>query len=338
MWALHPVPATGPYSIARYDKKAKILRLVRNPRFREWSVDAQPQGYADSISVSARFGIDISTRVRAVLRGAADVAIGSGRPLTKPELEVLAERYPSQLHISTQFAFEYFFLNTRVRPFDDVRARRAVNRAFDRNAFALDLGRGFAPTCQILPPNFPGYRPTCVDGSSGVTAVGGARKLVRSAGLTGAGVTVWAPSRIANRGRYMVSVLDSLGFRARLKVVPVGSSGPTPYFRKVGDSRTKAQVGFGGWSADYPSAGGFIAPLFRCNAFVPASPDATSNLAEFCDRSLDAKMTEAAALQAQDPPAGTLLWQQVEAEILAQAPVVPTVVNRNVDFVSRRVG
>ena len=49
-------------------------------------------------------------------------------------------------------------------------------------------------------------------------------------------------------------------------------------------------------------------------------------------------MTRAVALQAQDPPAATLLWQQIEAKILAQSPVVPTVVQRNVDFVSKRVG
>ena len=173
-----------------------------------------------------------------------------GPPLSKQELEILAERYPSQLHISTQFALDYFFLNTRVPPFDDVRARRAVNRAFDRNAFAEGLGRGFKPTCQILPPNFPGYHPTCPYGSSGVTGLDGARKLVRNAGATGAAVAVWVPSRTAKRGGYMVSVLDSLGFRARLKVVP--SRQACPISEKVGDSRSKAQIGFGAMGRRLP--------------------------------------------------------------------------------------
>src|SRR5205823_3943538 len=48
----HPVPATGPYRIAEYRKKAKFLRLVRNPHFREWSADAQPHGFPDSIAFS----------------------------------------------------------------------------------------------------------------------------------------------------------------------------------------------------------------------------------------------------------------------------------------------
>ena len=152
----HPVPATGPYRIAEYRKKTKTIRLVRNLRFREWSADAQPQGYPDSISVSARFGLDDSARVRVVRRGVADVALGGGPPLPKHELDVLSERYPSQLHISTQFATQYFFLNTRVPPFDDVRVRRAVNDTFDRSAFARQLGNAYALDLPDLAAQLPG--------------------------------------------------------------------------------------------------------------------------------------------------------------------------------------
>ena len=40
----------------------------------------------------------------------------------------------------------------------------------------------------------------------------------------------------------------------------------------------------------------------------------------------------------QDPPAATLLWREVERDLLAQAPIVPIVNRRNVDFLSKRVG
>jgi peptide/nickel transport system substrate-binding protein len=42
------VPATGPYEIASFDPK-RGLRLVRNPRFREWSRAAQPSGFPNEI-------------------------------------------------------------------------------------------------------------------------------------------------------------------------------------------------------------------------------------------------------------------------------------------------
>ncbi|MCQ7029875.1 ABC transporter substrate-binding protein, partial [Escherichia coli] len=51
----------------------------------------------------------------------------------------------------------------RTPPFDDLGVRRALNYAVDRRAVAdLTGGPDLAdPTCQILPPGFPNYAPTC---------------------------------------------------------------------------------------------------------------------------------------------------------------------------------
>jgi YVTN family beta-propeller protein len=335
----HPVPATGPYRIAGYDKKSKLLRLVRNPRFREWSADAQPGGFPDSIYYSWRTPLDDpSARIRAVEHGRADLALGSaGPPLSKDELDRLAARYPSQLHLNTGFSTFYFFLNTRVAPFDDVRVRRAVSQAFDPDEFAAGGGRAVSPTCQILPPNFPGYKPNCVYAGGSVQGLDRARELVRRAGAVGDAVTVWVPSPMSEQGQHMASLLGSLGLRASVKEVA-----PMPdisaYFNVVSDAKTQAQMGFGAWAADYPSAAGFIPPLLSCAAFVPSSPEQSTNLTQFCDPAIDEQMARATSLQSLDPPAATLLWQQIERELLAQAPLVPTTNQRNADFVSERVG
>ena len=65
------LPATGPYRIASFDPKRGV-RLVRNPRFREWSPAAQPSGFPDVIV--ERFGGSPDAHVAAVLRGSADLA------------------------------------------------------------------------------------------------------------------------------------------------------------------------------------------------------------------------------------------------------------------------
>jgi YVTN family beta-propeller protein len=331
-----PVPATGPYRIAVYRKKSKTLRLVRNRDFREWSADAQPQGYPDSISFSWRIAFeDASARVRGVERGTADVAPGGGPPLSERELDELAVRYPSQLHVGTELSTIYFFLNTRVTPFDEIRARQAVSIAFDHEALGRILGRAGTPTCRILPRNFPAYRPTCPFKAGGVTGLNTARRLVRSSGTARARVTVWVPASAPREvGRYMVSVLDSLRYRAGLKAVDEVDT----YFQKISDSRVGAQIGFAGWALDFPSAAGFIPPLLSCAAFVPASPGDNTNYAGFCDRSIDARMTRAAAAQVHDPAVATALWQQVEEALLARAPIVPSYNRSNVDFISKRVG
>ena len=330
-----PVPATGPYRIAGYLHKTKTYRLVRNRSFHEWSADAQPQGNPDVISVSGRFGSFEATRIRAVVRGGGDVAVGGGPRMSQDELDQLFARFPSQLRLSTSFNTEFFFLNTRVPPFDDVRVRRAVNYAFDPDASARREGRAYVSTCQILPPNFPGFRRSCVYGA-------GRRE--------GSRPSTEARSQ-RRRGRCPRHGLGSQpahaeravhGSRSSTRSACARASRPFPvragYFEKVGDSRLKAQTGFSGWGADYPSAAGFIPPLLSCAAFVAAAPEQNANLAGFCDHSLDKEMVRATALQAQDPPAATLLWQRIEREILAQAPVVPTDNRRNVDFLSKRVG
>jgi YVTN family beta-propeller protein len=322
-----PVPATGPYRIADY-RKHEGLRLVRNRSFREWSADAQPDGYPDSISLSWRLGLDTSAQVRAVERGAADVALSGSPSLPNSELDRLAVRYPNQLHVTAGLGATYFFLNTRVPPFDDVRVRRAVNDAFDREAFARLLGPPLAPTCQILPPNLPGYRPTCPYLSGGARGLDRARRLVQRSRTAGTRVTVWIPSPGVAQGRFIVTLLDSLGYHARLKRIDPGS-----YYQALARSPEAAQVGYYTWVAAYPSATDFAPPQFSCE-----SSPASGNLSNFCDPAIDAQMTHAASVQVQDPAAATLLWQEVERSLLAQAPVVPVYNRRNVDFVSKRVG
>ena len=328
-----PLPATGPYRIAAFNRKSNSIRLVRNPAFREWSVDAQPDGYPDSISISWRFGFESAGALRAVQRGAADIASGEGPPASKEALDALAIRSPSQLRLNATLSTQGYFLNTRVPPFDDARVRRAVNIAFDREAFARTLGRAFAPTCQILPPNFPGYRAACPYAPGGVERLDVARRLVRSSGTSGTSVTVAMPEPVAHEAQYIASVLDSLGYRARVK-----SMSPDIYFTEISDSRSQTQLGYWGWVASYPSAADFIPPQYSCAAFVPASPGANTNASGFCDPSIDAKMNAAIAAQAQDPAEATTLWQQVEKALLAQAPFVPTYTRSNVDLIAKRVG
>jgi peptide/nickel transport system substrate-binding protein len=114
--------------------------------------------------------------------------------------------------------------------------------------------------------------------------------------------------------------------------------GPDTYFDVVSDSRTRAQTGYWGWVAGFPSAADFIPPQFSCAAFLPASPSLNTNVSGFCDQSIDVQMRAAAAAQVQDPAAATTLWQEVDQALLAQAPVVPVYNRSNVDFVSKRVG
>jgi YVTN family beta-propeller protein len=341
-----PLPATGPYMIASYDAKRGV-RLVRNPRFHEWYQAAQPDGYPDDIVW--RFNVLPSAQRRAVEQGKADLAndAGSADKGTYPPpvlLTGLQTRYASQLHLDQLIRTYYVFLNTRVPPFNNLKARQAVNYAVDRNQMATlrggpDLER---PSCQVLPPNINGYQRYCpytteqsADGSYTGPDLAKARQLVAESGTRGQRVTVAGAAGIfqPHGGEYFVSVLRSLGYRARFRNI----KGVHTYFVMAGDSRQRIQAGIGGWSQDYPTAGNFLPPLLTCSSFIPRSR-ANMNLAEFCNRSIDAEIARARSLEVADPGAASRLWRQVDHDVVQQAPWVFLQNPLQVSLVSRRVG
>ena len=340
-----PLPATGPYMVARY-RRGRFLKLVRNPRFRVWSDDAQPAGYPDAIVW--RLGHAPVPQARLVEAGAADMAFDS--PGFSPSLiGELETRYASQLRLNPIPRTTYIFLNTRVPPFDDVRVRRALNYAVDRTSVVRALGGPdlAQPTCQFLPPGLAGYRPYCpytVRPGPPETWSGPdlakARRLVEESGTRGASVTVWIPSdpRLGSRareGKVAVPLLKELGYHARAKHLG-GEHHGGDYYAEAGDSRLKVQAGVQSWGADYPAPWNFFF-LLSCRSFVPGT-GRNPNFSEFCDSRIDRQITRARALQATDPALASSLWSRIDREVADQAPVVPLVNPKQVDFLSRRVG
>ena len=134
--------------------------LRRNPYFKVWAPAAQPDGYVDRIV--QRFGA--RRRGRGHRRSSADKAdwVVDDIPADRlPELLSAATR--SQVHANELPAVWYIALNVNIQPFDELEARQAVNLAIDRNALVKLYGgpQLAAPTCQVLPPGFPGTRPYC---------------------------------------------------------------------------------------------------------------------------------------------------------------------------------
>ena len=116
--------------------------------------------------LSVTLGAPKAKQLARVERGAADVATPTA-PLPS-QANRLELRYASQLHADSIGTLQYMFLNTRVPPFDNPDARRAINEAVDRGRLVELLGGRAAATatCQSLPPGFPGYQPYCPYGST----------------------------------------------------------------------------------------------------------------------------------------------------------------------------
>jgi len=219
-----PLPATGPYKAEPFDANGGI-RLVRNPFFKEWSHEAQPDGYPDVIEWRLAAEGEDSTAVVA-----ADQADSTqwNDAFTAARIDQLRTQFTDQLHALPPSATWFQFMNTSMPPFNRPEVRRAVNLATDRNKVVQLFGGDIAGrvTCQATPPGFPGYEPYCpYTASPGQTwtapDMATARSLIDSAGVRGTPVTVWsveyARPEFRNVNAYFVDLLNELGFEASLK-------------------------------------------------------------------------------------------------------------------------
>ena len=166
-----------------------------------------------------------------------------------------------------------------------------------------------------------------------------AERLVARSGTRGMKVTLLTmpPSPGAPRtkiGRYVVSVLNRLGYSASMKVITnAGSVG----LGDLSDSGKQPQLGWFGWYQDYPTPSNFIEPLLTCRSFVPRSQK-NLNIAEFCDPTIDAQVARAHVLQARDPAAAGQLWSRIDHELVDRAPWVPLYNPKTLTVLGARVG
>jgi ABC-type transport system substrate-binding protein/DNA-binding SARP family transcriptional activator len=333
------LPATGPY-LTKSLVPGHTWVLARNPRFHQWSQQAQPGGYPDRIVL--RLDVGPGQSVTDVEHGRADVLLAP-----QPDaIGQLATRYASQLHSGPLAATIALTLNTRIPPFNSLAARKAVNYAIDRNkVIALNGGPLTAqPTCHIFPPTMPGYQPYCPytlqpspGGAWTAPNLARAQRLVRSSGTRGDKVTVvdgsfGAPLPTPATGRYIASLLGQLGYRATLRTL-----GPNDYFSVLGDSRNRVQAGFFSWYQDYPAPSDFVDPLLTCDSFVPGNPG-NVNTAEFCDPAIDTQARQALILQVRNPTAAADRWAAIDRELVGKAPWVPLYNPRDLTVLSAHVG
>jgi peptide/nickel transport system substrate-binding protein len=334
-------PGTGPYMWKSYNPNKEAV-MVRNPYFKVWNADAQPAGYPDEIV--EKYGLPISDEVTQVERGAAD-EVFDGDVIPADRLnELNSPQYQNQVHVNPLTADWYFAFNTTTPPFNNQKARQAVNYAADRAAY-VKIGGGSSlaqPTCQILPPNFPGYKPYCpyTSGSDHTKWTGvdltKAKQLVQESGTAGAKVVVNSGNDETSKalGEQMVSDLNKIGYKASGQYLADGIQYP---YVQNSKNHSKWNIGWSAWYQDYPAPSDFLNVLLGCGSIHPNS-DASPNIAAFCDKSIQAKMDQAEAKSVSDPDAANEIWAEVDHEMTDQAPWVDMYNPKQIDFLSKRVG
>jgi peptide/nickel transport system substrate-binding protein len=242
-----PPPGVGPYEIAGVVPN-KSFSLMRNPHFSSSTIPGVPAGHVD---VNVKIVSNNQSEAEQVLGNSADVFDDNDTvpPTLLSQVESQASgRYTKEPTVSG----EYFFLNTKAKPFDNPLVREAVNYAIDRRALQrLDSGM-LAPGCFLLPVGMPGH-PTsaCPYGDPNAAPnVAKAKELVQQSGLAGTPVTVWGGSRAPHKEfvDYYASVLNAIGFKATEKIVA-----DAQYYATIGNLSTNPQTGWLSFSQDFPN-------------------------------------------------------------------------------------
>jgi oligopeptide transport system substrate-binding protein len=150
-------------------------------------------------------------------------------------------------------------LNTRTKPLQDARVRRALLYAIDRDAIVQDATHGrFVVARGILPPGTRGYNP----GLRGYDYdPARARELLAQAGYpAGRGLpplTIWAGAKLEREHQMVIRYLEAVGVQAEFKYVT-----DWPQFARMLGEGTFPMFQYA-WFADVPDPDDFLFKLFH---------------------------------------------------------------------------
>jgi dipeptide transport system substrate-binding protein len=286
---------TGPFEFVQYVKDATV-RYRAFPGY--WGNKPKIDTLVYSINK------DPSVRLAKLRANECQMAFGpnpADLPGLKADKNLLVMSQPG-LNIG------YLGMNTKKKPFDDVRVRRAVTMAIDQKAIldAVYQGTGQAAK-NLIPPTMWSYNdkipPYKLD-------IEGAKKLLAEAGYPdGFETDLWAMpvtrpyNPDARRiGELMQSDLAKIGIKA--KIVSF----------EWGEYRKRAQAGEHmmaqlGWTGDNGDPDNFFVPLAACSA---------RNTAQWCNKDFDDLVTKAARVSSQRER--TQLYEQAQVVMHDQAP------------------
>ena len=316
-----PIPATGPYMVQSYTPN-RSFTIVRNPHYNN-QIPTMPSGNPDK--VVGKIITDPVAAYQQVVSGQADYDF---QPVPNDRLPEAQSKYKDQLRIYTNANTYYFALNNAIPPFDNIKARQAVQYALDPNAIISGIYGGLGrPTQNFLPPGYPQYKK--------ITAwsfnLAKAKQLVKQSGTTGQNVDVYGPNEDPSKSttEYLANQLTKIGYKTKLHLLS-----HQVYFQTIGNQATKAQAMFTDWYQDYPHPLDWFDVLLNGERITKTHNNNVGNVkVPAVDKEIDAL-----AKQAQITPAVNDRWAKVDRDLMVTyATTVPYMNKSSTDFFGPKI-
>jgi peptide/nickel transport system substrate-binding protein len=247
------IPGIGPYTINVVNPTREYV-LTKTPGF---DLPGIEKGKIDKFTVT-KLGVPQMTQdvIDNKLDFMTEDPTGDLLPQVKSKY---ADRFRMDANPPNTY---WFFLNETVKPFNNLKARQAVNYAIDSRALQRIFGGRLEPTCNFLPPSYSkvGYtkiEPCPYGDPAGPPDMAKAKQLVEESGMKGEEVTVWGNNKDPRPQitEYLRDVMSEIGFKAKSRTLD-----QQVYFGQIGDKKTKAQAGFTDWYQDFPHPADFFEP------------------------------------------------------------------------------
>jgi YVTN family beta-propeller protein len=275
---VQPVSSAGPYYVASYTPKQAVV-LLRNPNYH----GSRPHHFA---RIQLTVGVSDQRAVAEIEAGTADyISLGLGSSasseLTKLASDIAARYGPGsraaargsqQYFINrTPTQLDAFILNTHRPLFSDVRMRRAVNYAINREQLAK-FGDEYnplpaRPTSHYVPPGVPAFRDVSVYPTTPDLAT--ARTLERGRGGTAVLDTCNA-SPCPEQAQIVKNNLAAIGLQ-----VQINKLSSTKLSEVEAQTNPPFDLAPIGWRPDYLDPAGVLNPLLADASWAPPFIDPT---------------------------------------------------------------
>ena len=301
-WTLpENIISNGAYRLAEWRFQSRMI-WEKNPYY--WDAASVALG-----RVEVRVFNDAVTALDAYETGAVDLT-AVVPPLSIQPLRAAREAgRRKDVQYETTLATYFYRINCSRTPFSDVRVRRALVLAIDRQAIIERAARGGQkPAFSLVPAGLKGYSsPTGLREN-----VEEARRLLAEAGFPG-GAGLGEPAILVNKGLGHVPVAEMIQqqWRERLGVnVRIEQVEWKVFLDRI--SRLDFEIARGGWYGDYVDPNTFI------DMFVTGGGN---NNTGWSNRQYDGLVASAA--NQTDPAARMEDFRRAEALLLGEVPIIP---------------
>jgi peptide/nickel transport system substrate-binding protein len=226
----------------------------------------------------------------------------------------------------------YVTMNVKIKPFDNVKVRQAVNMAINKDRIVRIINGRAVPANQPLPPSMPGY---AKDYKGYPYDPDKAKALLAEAGVADGFETELFVANTDPQPRIAQAIqqdLAAIGIKASIKSLAqanVIAAGGEP------DGAPMVWSGGMGWIADFPDPSNFYGPILGCSGAVQGG----WNWSWYCNAELDKKAQEADAIV--DPARKEereAMWRDIYLKIMDDAPWAPIFNEERFSVRSERLG